>query len=355
MDKKRHLFVMVMILSGIVIHCGKKLPPTSPDRWAPRVLSVKAEDRNHLRVFFSEGIDTTSGRIYDNYKIIDPESSETTLVIYSEREKRGDEVLLTIGELEDKKYTLLILNIRDLKGNVMDRAEKSFFPSSERDTIPPLLRYTKPLRMKTSAPLDSLILLRFSEPMDSLSLGMNSFLFSYMKIDSFFEWNETITEVSIRYKIEEGKICKIFILPVTTDLSGNPLGEFRILTFTSIDTFPKNRMSVKITREKKDLVQPYGFLSKLKDDVLQDFYQIDTTYAFSFYFTAQDTYNIYVVSRDSVDTTGFWWGQKQIAFFPDTSRSMNVDVSVSFQKKSEIPGSILRVYKILSEGIRSRK
>lgn len=340
------IFYILFLLSG----CGKKLPPTSPDRWAPRVLNVNAVDEHHLRIFFSEKIDTLTPKKLDNFKILNPENGETTSVIYSERDKKGDEVLITVPKLEDMKYSLLIFNIKDIKGNLMIRAEKSFKPSNEKDTIDPILRYTRPSRIRTSAPLDSIILLRFSEPMDSGACGINDFVTTYIDIDSLFVWNETLTEVTLRYRLVKDKICKVFMLPLMPDLSGNSLIEMRILTLTTSDTLPKNRMNIKIIKDEKELTKTYAFLRNASDRLFQDISPVDTT--FSFFFTPPDTYFISVVAQDSLDTTGLWWGEKKIAFFPDTTRSVDEEVEVDFIKRDRIPESLLNLYKILSTNIK---
>ena len=62
------IIISVILVSG----CGKKLPPTSPDIWPPRVLNVKAEDEYHLRIFFSERIDTLTPKRLENFKIYGP-------------------------------------------------------------------------------------------------------------------------------------------------------------------------------------------------------------------------------------------------------------------------------------------
>lgn len=350
----RTISITILFSLFILSSCGKKLPPTSPDRWAPRVLNVNAIDKHHLCIYFSEKIDTTSARRLEHFMIFNPENSETTAVIFSERDKKGDEVLLTIPELKDSKYSLLIFNIKDLKGNVMKEAIKTFKPSMEKDTIPPLLKHSKPLRIRTSAQKDSIILLMFTEPMDSGACEIGDFISTFIDIDSLFVWNKTLTEVSLRYKLKEGKICKLFVLPLITDLSGNPLGELRILTLTTCDTIPKNRMNVKIIKDGKELTKTHAFLSGAKKGLLQDITAVDTSCTFSFFFAQPDTYQISVISENPLDSSGIWWGESRIEFFPDTTRSMETEVEVNLVKKVEIPESLLNLYKILVKNIKSK-
>lgn len=344
--------ISIIYILLFISNCGKKLPPTSPDRWAPKVLNVDAVDEHHLRIYFSERIDTLTPKNLTNFKILNSENSETTNVIYSERDKKGDEVLLTIPELEDRKYSLLIFKIKDIKGNLMERAEKSFKPSKEKDTIPPLLKYTRPSRMRTSAPQDSLILLRFSEPMDSGACRIDNFLLTYVALDSLFKWNETLTELTLHYRLVKDKICKLYILPLLPDLSGNPINEMRILTLTTSDTLPKNRMNIKIIKDEKELKETYAFLKLAKDGLFEDITPVDTTLAFSFFFTPPDTYLISIIAQDTIDTTGFWWGEKKTLFLPDTTGSMDEEVEVDFIKREEIPDDLLDLYKILVTNIK---
>jgi len=338
----------IILISG----CGKKLPPTSPDIWPPRVLNVKAENEYHLRVFFSERIDTLSLKRLENFKILNPENSETTSVIYSEIGKKRDDALLTIPKLENVKYSLLIFNIEDIKGNIMTKAERSFKPSQEKDTILPFLEYTKPSRMRTSAPSDSLILLRFSEPMNSLGCGIGDLMLAYIDIDSLFVWNETLTEVNLHYRLVEDKLCKLIILPLFTDLSGNPLGEMRILSLTMDDKVPGNKLCVKVSKNGKGIGKAYAFLEEANEKILTDVISVDTTLSFSFYFTPPDTYLLTILAQDTLDTTGIWWGEKQILFFPDTSRSMDEELEIGFAKREELPSDLMKLYEILKKNIK---
>lgn len=341
-------YILIFLFSG----CGKKLPPTSPDRWAPRVLNVNPVDDHHLRIYFSERIDTLTPQKLDNFKIVHPENSETTKVIYSERVQKGDEVLLTIPKLAEGRYSLLIFNIKDISGNLMKRAVKPFEPSNEKDTIPPLIKRTRPMRIRTSAPQDSIIFLKFSEPMDSANCSINDFILTYINIDTLFIWDETLTQLSLQYSLAKDKMCKLFILPLLTDLSGNPTSNIRILTLTTLDTIPKNRLHIRIIKNGKQLIKTYAFLTYAKDGLLENISPVDSTLTVSFYFTPPDTYLITILAQNPLDTTGFWWGEKKSLFFPDSTRSMDEEVEVNLTEGKEIPDNLLNLYKILATNIK---
>lgn len=352
MRRYRILGVTVVLL---LLSCGKKLPPTSPDRWAPRVLNVQSVDRHHIRIFFSERLDSLTPRKLVNYKIVEQEEAETTSVIYAEREKKGDEVLLTIPVLEDKHYSLLMFNIKDLKGNMMKFAEKGFIPSMEPDTVAPLLKSTSPSRMLTSAPVESTIALEFTEPMDTTSVLTTHFMQTNLIIDSTFAWNKTLTELTLRYRLEENTMGKLFILPRITDLSANPLAEMRILSLTTNDTIPRNRLNIDIATIDTSLINTYGFLWRAKDQGLHDIVWVDTSLSFTIYFATPDTYSIGVITERKGDTTGVWWGEKVIAFFPDTTRSMWDTVTVSPVKKDAVPERLFSLYEVLVEHIQRER
>jgi len=344
-------FTIFLFLIG---GCGKKLPPTSPDRWPPKVLNVEATDKHHLSIYFSERIDTLSPQRLNNFIIINPENSETTSVIYSERAREGDEIMLTIPELEDRNHLLLILNIADVKGNIMKRAEKSFVPTKKMDTIPPVLTRTIPSRIRISASPDSIVTLRFSEPMDSGRVNVNDFILTNLFIDSLFNWNETLTEIKLHYRLLEGKMCKLFILPLMSDLSGNPTSNMKILTFTTDDSLPKNRLNIKFIKNKKKLRNVYAFLRFTGDSLIEDIVPVDTASAFSFFFAPPDTYLVSVFGKDSLDTTGLWCGEKKCIFIPDTTRSMNDELEVHFSKKGEVDANLYKLYQILVKNIKRR-
>jgi len=336
------LFPLIFLSCG----CGKKLAPTSPDRWPPKVLNVNAIDEHHLTVYFSERIDTVTSQESMNFEIFNPENAETTSVIFSERAKKGDEVLLTITKLEDKRYTLFVSNIKDIKGNLMKNAEKSFEPSFEKDTIPPLLVSSKPSRMWIRAPVDSTIMLKFSEPMDSFSIGLDDLILTNVSLDSAFIWSKTLTQLTLRFHLEKGIIGKVFILPVFSDLSGNRLGEMRILTLATMDSLPKNRMNINIGKGNEVRTKGYTFLRTRTKELLENITVIDTIC--SFFFMPEDTYFVSVIAKDSVDTTGLWWGEKKIAFFPDSTGLVNEDITMAFISKERIPAFLLNIFNILT-------
>lgn|GEM_PF-4932048 len=336
------LFSLIFLSCG----CGKKLAPTSPDRWPPKVLNVNAIDEHHLTVYFSERIDTVTSQKLMNFEIFNPENAETTSVIFSERAKKGDEVLLTIPKLEDKRYTLFVSNIKDIKGNLMKNAEKSFEPSFEKDTIPPLLVSSKPSRMWIRAPVDSTIMLKFSEPMDSSSIGLDDLILTNVSLDSHFVWNKTLTEVTLRYHLMKDRITRVFVLPLMSDLSGNPSEEMRIITLTSLDTLPQNRMNIKIESSTGEIKKGYAFLRSKTKELLEDITKTDAI--FSFFFIPADTYFVATIAEDSVDTTGYWWGEKKIAFFPDSTGLFNEDITMAFISKERIPAFLLNIFNILT-------
>jgi hypothetical protein len=351
---KKALILLVVTIS-LYSACGKKLPPTSPDRWAPRVLNVQPVDEHHLKIFFSERVDTlTSGKLV-NYQIVDHERAETTAIIYAEREKQGDEVLVTIAELAQKEYSLLVYNIKDLHGNLMRFAEKGFSPSTDRDTSAPLLKYTKPSRVLTSAPAESTIFLRFTEPMDTAAASLDDFIQTNLTIDSALTWNKTLTELTLRYRLDEGKMSRLFVLPKVTDLSGNPLAELRILGLTTNDTIPRNRLNIDIEAPDTALANAYGFFSLARGMQLYDIVRIDTLCSFSVYFATPDTYLMSIIGEHPEDTSGMWWGEGTIEFYPDTTRSMNAVVPVSFVTRGDIPERLFEFYELLYLNIRKKK
>lgn len=351
----RRTIILFFVWSLLLVSCGKKLPPTSPDRWAPRVLNVQPVDKHHIRIFFSERIDSLTPRKLVNYQIIDHENAETTAVIFAERSKKGDEVLLTIPVLEERKYSLMIYNIADLKGNMMKSAEKGFTPSTEHDTIAPLLKSTKPSRMLSSAPVESTVILTFTEPMDTAGVSFDHFVQTNLRLDTAFVWNKTLTELTLRYTLAEGKMCKLFVLPQPPDLSGNPLAEMRILTLTTNDTIPRNRLNINIVSSDSTFSNIYGFFSGAKDAELHDVVWADTNLSFVLYFATPDTYSLSVIAEHPEDTSGMWWGEKAVVFFPDTTRSMRDTVSVSFVERNALPEKLFELYKLMITNIEEKK
>jgi hypothetical protein len=351
---KRYL-MQFFVCTLLLLSCGKKLPPTSPDRWAPRVLNVQPIDKHHIRIFFSERLDSITPRKLVNYQIVDHEQAETTAIIYAERAKNGDEVLITIPVLEEKKYSLLMYRIKDLKGNMMKFAEKSFTPSTEQDTIAPLLKSTKPSQMLSSAPAESTIILTFTEPMDTGGVSLANFMQTNLLIDSTLVWNKTYTELTLHYRLQEGRMSRLFILPQLPDLSGNPLAEMRILSLTTNDTIPRNRLNIDIATGDSSLTNTYGFLSLRKDRLLHDVVWADSNRSFSLYFATPDTYFISIIAEHAEDTNAMWWGEETVAFYPDTTRSMSDTVMVSLVKRDALPHGLFSLYELLVKHVERKQ
>lgn len=350
MEKKIIGYVLLFVVI-VIFNCGKKLPPSSPDRWAPHLLNVSAVDEHHLSLFFSERIDTVSYGKLENFILFNLQSGDTTDIILSERTVKGDEIILTIPKLKDEKYTLKVFNIADIKGNVMEKAEKVFEPSHEKDTIPPIIRRTYPSRVLTSAPIDSLIFIEFSEPMDSVKCSVSNFILSNIVIDTNFVWNETITKLTLRYKLIGNRLCKLFILPLVTDLSGNPIKNMRVITLTSVDSLPKNRMDIEIVEGAESLIEVYAFLTLKGKGLLEDIVPVDTSLSFSFFSIYPDSYVVSVAGRDSSDTTGLWWGEKETVFVPDSAGGMNESVEIYFVGRGEVPEKYLYLYRTLIKNL----
>ncbi|MBL1215740.1 MAG: T9SS type A sorting domain-containing protein, partial [Ignavibacteriae bacterium] len=86
----------------------------SPDLISPILHSVEVLDNTSLRIKFSEPINKTSAEEIQNYNI-DNDVEVLTAVLSS-----TDEVSLTTSEHNPGNYTIIVSNIEDLAGNIID-------------------------------------------------------------------------------------------------------------------------------------------------------------------------------------------------------------------------------------------
>ncbi|MBI1183087.1 hypothetical protein GC194_02360 [bacterium] len=107
--------------------------PIYKDTKAPDLLSAEVLDQTHIKLKFSEPLDSVSARKTDNYAV---NAAMPIAANYSHKEP--DAVILTVSPLvSGNSYKIEVSQVKDLAGNAMTQASKtvSFFKASYSDVI----------------------------------------------------------------------------------------------------------------------------------------------------------------------------------------------------------------------------
>ncbi|KQC13043.1 MAG: hypothetical protein APR63_01405 [Desulfuromonas sp. SDB] len=156
---------VVVLLSG----CGKKSMPTSPDRWAPKLSEVIAVDRTHVDCVFSEPINPSSITANTKFLITDTSGVDSLKIITVVPGTDGVTAHISTFPMDSIEYYLFCDSIQDEAGNFINPSRIQFTGSLQRDTTNPYLVSRSSSWIRISEKLDSILTLKFSEPMDSLS------------------------------------------------------------------------------------------------------------------------------------------------------------------------------------------
>lgn len=144
----------------LCLACGKKGTPLPRDRFAPALDDLRVVDQHHIRLAFSEEIDTLVLAAAD-FEITDARL-ETLGILAVHPYFNNSEVVLTTATQDTVFYSLLGI-VKDVSGNACE-IEETFQGSRARDSLSPyLLDYPAKLRSHR-------LFLKFSETMDTASI-----------------------------------------------------------------------------------------------------------------------------------------------------------------------------------------
>ncbi len=246
--------VLQLTMVILAVSCGKKEPPPSPDRWPPKLVSVKAVDKLHVSCYFNEELDRASAERRENYAIRGPR--ESLEVIAASLDRGGVEVNLATSSQEEVQYSLLLKGVRDLAGNqIREGSEESFKGSLRPDTLPPRVVSEYPRHLDARVPTDTSLSLSFSEPMDTATV-------SPILLPSDFElstaWNASRSRVMMdlgssgRDTLRESHTYNLFLLAAGRDLGGNRLKKMLRVTFSTGDSLPRGSLAGTVSRRGAD-------------------------------------------------------------------------------------------------------
>ncbi len=199
-------------------------------------------NRRHLKVVFTESVDPTTALELSNYSCRETDT-DTPLEILAATLRDKGEIDLTTSLQSVVSYTLAGASIKDLSGNEMKLQTVRFKGSKALDTHPPRLTEVNPPRGSVSVEPDSVIIVRFSESMDTLSIRRNSGLLPEDSIE--VTWGERMTEFRFSLKtLAPGEPYTLYLKGGCSDLDGNRMQEWQFFTYTSDSIMPSGHLTL---------------------------------------------------------------------------------------------------------------
>ncbi|MCH7760677.1 Ig-like domain-containing protein [candidate division TA06 bacterium] len=265
----QRVFLLVILGVFLLVHCGRKELPPSPDRWKPKVREVVAVDRNHLEILFSEEMEKGSAEAIENYQVTLLEG-ESLSVISALMKKDGKSVQLTTEPQGDKEYLIEITGVLDVAGNEVKRGRKRFRGSTTRDGISPTLLTLTPTSGMTKVSPDTSLVLTFSESMDTSAVGEAIIILPPRAL--VLDWSPSLSEVQIRDEegFQEGFVYRVYVTGGCRDIAGNPLRNSRSTHFTVDVSLPKGSVTGRVVLEepKGTLIGLLNFAGAYSDTTL---------------------------------------------------------------------------------------
>jgi hypothetical protein len=241
--------VEIAVLFLLLVGCAKKAPPPSPDRWSPRVRDVEAVNRRHLKVRFSESVDSESSVQTSNYACFESTTS-VPLQILAASMRNSREIDLTTSNQSDVSYTLVVSGVKDQSDNEMAVQKVEFVGTKVLDTHPPRIVGTYPADGSAGIQADSAVIVRFSEFMDSTSVLSSWGLLPEGHLN--IHWDDGFTEFRFfPEELQAGEVYTLYLTDGCRDLEGNRLEEWSFLTFTSDSALPQGYVSGYLRGEER--------------------------------------------------------------------------------------------------------
>ncbi|HDR00450.1 MAG TPA: hypothetical protein ENN51_09240 [candidate division WOR-3 bacterium] len=160
---RSHLLVAGSVLVLLAVGtCAKRMPPPSPDRFAPRLVLVRTRGLTGVEMEFDEPVDLSRVPA-ESLAIVGPDG---VLEVRGLTSPRGGDRLLAWTERQDEVVYHLSAWVPDLAGNFA-RVRARFRGGSRPDTVRPRVRSVRP-RLGQSGYFSDEITYEFSKPMDTL-------------------------------------------------------------------------------------------------------------------------------------------------------------------------------------------
>ncbi|MFN4182985.1 MAG: Ig-like domain-containing protein, partial [bacterium] len=188
---------------------------------------------------------------------MDQASTESAISLYPQLRVRFEwsltrEIVTLFHEtpfLPSTRYTLRISpGARDLAGNPLRYPMEIRFTTSNQpeDTQPPRVLFTQPENNAKDVPIQQVVRILFSEPMNRADT--ENAIIVQPPIDLDFDWNETNTTLSANPKIRfrEGTLYQWTISTNARDLAGNSLSAPYQFQFTTVSAPPTQAVNFTV-------------------------------------------------------------------------------------------------------------
>lgn len=240
MIKKRFFIILFLLIS-----CGKKDAPPSPDIFAPGLVSSSYSVNNMIMCVFSENI---SDKL-DSVLIESPSGRKRAVIINTE----GASMSIYTGE-KTEESVLFIYGLKDKSGNSRNFLKVKPKGRPIEDTTAPYV--------KKSGYLSGRMSVEFSEPVKD---------FSFKIFPENLQYTKNISQMGAALEIGDSANIPVQILVYSmTDLTGNKFSGCYSKTFSQNDSIYSNTLNLN-GYEKADTV----FLTdssgiKIREDIADE-------------------------------------------------------------------------------------
>jgi hypothetical protein len=133
----------------------------------PTLRGVQALHRQGIRLSFSEAVDISEAQV-----AVESETGValTVMDLYQDRADSSAALLSTGPQREGDIYSILLTGLKDLAGNLSDSLAAEFEASTAEDSLGPRFSWSSPVHGARNVPLDSGILVGFSEAVTLMDL-----------------------------------------------------------------------------------------------------------------------------------------------------------------------------------------
>uniref|UniRef100_A0A7C4CB73 SbsA Ig-like domain-containing protein n=1 Tax=candidate division WOR-3 bacterium TaxID=2052148 RepID=A0A7C4CB73_UNCW3 len=223
------------VVAGLVatglLFCAKKMIPPSPDRFAPRLVSIEAPSRVRVELEFDEPLDVRRLAV-DSIAVRDAAGGELEVRGVS-RGRRPERLSLWTATQSPVTYEVSGM-VWDMAGNAARFRRVRFKGSQRIDTIPPRVTRVQPEPGATRVrPLT--VVFRFSEAVDTI--GVSRELIVPAGLETLFSrvWEPDWQAVGFvcRDSVPPGTVQYILLPAGTPDLEGNRAQEPAFTYFTT--------------------------------------------------------------------------------------------------------------------------
>jgi len=337
-----HRIGALLLACLLLLSCGRRGLPPSPDRWAPKLTGARGVDRNHVELVFSEEMDGATIQQRKNYVIVNARSD--TLKIHSaDLRPKKQKASLTTEDQEPISYTVYVSDVTDKAGNgLRPRSNKSFVGSSASDTTRPWVKEIYPRDASTGVAADTALRVVFSETMDtsSASLRAGSIVVLPPPADSNWRWNEQMTAIFIPVLTLSSYLSSVCATRGCADYSGNRLSRLERSVFTMLDSLPGGRISGRVLSDSgvSANVNPVGVFDSLWIPLLIDFVR-DTAGTYSFGLLSDGVYNVAAAADGDGDGEFDLRGVSNLVRIEASGAVEDVNISLSadviFEQRAE--------------------